>query len=241
MKSSLRNLTVAATCAFVPLVMSAQQEKMPPAPRAAVALNLSSPEPDSNQITTPNSEQSGKQSAPLVNPDTPTVSMTRADAERLALKNNPRITASQLLALAAGQVTRETRSAAPSATHWLSDRGRGRKRESHRCRCRTHLFTALLPLRRGWYSLATHYGLRPYALSRSHQQAPAAGTKPNDPCHTARCSFGYGSGLLPSAGCPVALGCRQGYGQRPGRCSEPDFGSNQVRAQKHSRPQHSLG
>jgi outer membrane protein len=37
--------------------------------------------------------------------------VTRTDAERLALKNNPRITASRLLALAAGQVTRETRSA----------------------------------------------------------------------------------------------------------------------------------
>lgn len=37
-------------------------------------------------------------------------SITRIEAERLALKNNPRITASHLLALAAGQVTRETRS-----------------------------------------------------------------------------------------------------------------------------------
>lgn len=124
MKSSLRSLTVAATFAFVPLVMSAKQENMPPAPRAAVALNLSSPEPNSNQTTTPNSEQSGKQSAPLVNPDTPTVSITRADAERLALKNNPRITASQLLALAAGQVTRETRSAAlPQLTGYLTGEG----------------------------------------------------------------------------------------------------------------------
>jgi outer membrane protein len=123
-KSSLRSLTVAATFAFAPLVMSAQQENMPPAPRAAVALNLSSPEPNSNQTTTPNSEQSGKQSAPLVNPDTPTISITRSDAERLALKNNPRITASQLLALAAGQVTRETRSAAlPQLTGYLTGEG----------------------------------------------------------------------------------------------------------------------
>ena len=38
------------------------------------------------------------------------VPITREEAERLALKNNPRITASRLLALAAGQVTRETRS-----------------------------------------------------------------------------------------------------------------------------------
>ena len=36
--------------------------------------------------------------------------MTRTEAEQLALRNNPRITASHLLALAAGQVTRATRS-----------------------------------------------------------------------------------------------------------------------------------
>jgi outer membrane protein len=46
----------------------------------------------------------------LINPATTTISITRSAAEQLALKNNPRITASQLLALAAGQVTRETRS-----------------------------------------------------------------------------------------------------------------------------------
>ena len=47
---------------------------------------------------------------PLIDPATAAISITRADAERLALKNNPRITASHLLALAAGQVTRQTRS-----------------------------------------------------------------------------------------------------------------------------------
>jgi outer membrane protein len=50
------------------------------------------------------------QKRPLVDPATATISITRGDAERVALKNNPRITASHLLALAAGQVTRETRS-----------------------------------------------------------------------------------------------------------------------------------
>jgi outer membrane protein len=50
------------------------------------------------------------QQEPLVNPATATISITRTEAERLALKNNPRIAASHLLALAAGQVTRETRS-----------------------------------------------------------------------------------------------------------------------------------
>jgi len=49
--------------------------------------------------------QSATQSTPEV------TAITRSDAERTALKNNPRITASHLLALAAGQVTRETRSA----------------------------------------------------------------------------------------------------------------------------------
>jgi outer membrane protein len=47
---------------------------------------------------------------PLVDPSTAAISISRTDAERLAIKNNPRITASHLLALAAGQVTRETRS-----------------------------------------------------------------------------------------------------------------------------------
>ncbi|MGA2849027.1 MAG: TolC family protein [Terracidiphilus sp.] len=50
------------------------------------------------------------QRQPFVDPATAAISITRTDAERLALKNNPRITASHLLALAAGQVTRETRS-----------------------------------------------------------------------------------------------------------------------------------
>jgi outer membrane protein len=50
------------------------------------------------------------QQQPLIDPATTTISITRSDAELLAIKNNPRITASHLLALAAGQVTRETRS-----------------------------------------------------------------------------------------------------------------------------------
>ena len=43
-------------------------------------------------------------------PPAGSVPIAREQAERLALKNNPRITASHLLALAAGQATRETRS-----------------------------------------------------------------------------------------------------------------------------------
>ena len=50
------------------------------------------------------------QTQPLVDSTTAYTSIGRTDAERLALKNNPRISANRLLALAAGQVTRETRS-----------------------------------------------------------------------------------------------------------------------------------
>jgi outer membrane protein len=41
----------------------------------------------------------------------PVINITRTQAEQQALKNNPRITAAHLLALAAGQVTRQARSA----------------------------------------------------------------------------------------------------------------------------------
>ncbi|SNS80301.1 outer membrane protein [Granulicella rosea] len=58
----------------------------------------------------PPSGGSASQQAPLVDPGTPATPITRSDAEQMALKNNPRITASHLLALAAGQVTRQTRS-----------------------------------------------------------------------------------------------------------------------------------
>jgi outer membrane protein len=96
---------LAATSVVAPLCASAQQSELP----AALSLNLSPP----NQPAT--------QPAPLVSPDAPAVSITRSNAEQLALKNNPRITASQLLALAAGQVTRETRSAAlPQLTGYLT-------------------------------------------------------------------------------------------------------------------------
>jgi outer membrane protein len=63
-----------------------------------------------NSGSSPSQTASPNQQQPLIDPATSTISITRTDAERLALKNNPRITASRLLALAAGQVTRETRS-----------------------------------------------------------------------------------------------------------------------------------
>jgi outer membrane protein len=54
---------------------------------------------------------SGPQQNPLLEPGVSSTPITRSAAERMALKNNPSITASRLLALAAGQVTRQTQSA----------------------------------------------------------------------------------------------------------------------------------
>jgi outer membrane protein len=67
----------------------------------------SSPSPP---VGVPSIPRSGKQLKPLLDPAIATTRITRSEAELLALKNNPRITANHLLALAAGQVTRETRS-----------------------------------------------------------------------------------------------------------------------------------
>jgi outer membrane protein len=75
-----------------------------PQPAAQLAAPAQSP-PNITSVQT-----AGNQQAPLVDPGTPATQITRSDAERLALKNNPRITANHLLALAAGQVTRQTRS-----------------------------------------------------------------------------------------------------------------------------------
>ncbi len=57
----------------------------------------------------PQAPSAPAQASPL-EPDGQATPITRGDAERVALRNNPRVTASHLLALAAGQVTRETRS-----------------------------------------------------------------------------------------------------------------------------------
>jgi outer membrane protein len=59
--------------------------------------------------TRPPGPSAPAQASPL-EPNGQATPITRDDAEPMALKNNPRVTASHLLALAAGQVTRETRS-----------------------------------------------------------------------------------------------------------------------------------
>jgi len=106
MRSLLLSLLLSATLSALAQSSSAG---LPAAP-------LPSSPPFNLAIANPNLGLSSSQAAPvnqqqpLLDPSTETISITRTDAERLALKNNPRITASHLLALAAGQVTRETRS-----------------------------------------------------------------------------------------------------------------------------------
>ncbi len=75
-----------------------------PSPSSLFAASVAGPGLSQSQAASPNQQQ------PLINPASAAISITRTDAERIALKSNPRITASHLLALAGGQVTRETRS-----------------------------------------------------------------------------------------------------------------------------------
>jgi outer membrane protein len=88
---------------------------LPFAPRPAAAssvLSAASQSPAGQTASnSSNSQEIGSKQKSLLDSGNPTIPITRSDAERIALKNNPRITASHLLALAAGQVTRQTQSA----------------------------------------------------------------------------------------------------------------------------------
>jgi outer membrane protein len=107
MRSWLLSLLLTAPLSSALAQRSAAELPVAPLPSSAsltLATAGANPGPFQSQTTPPNQQH------PLVNPATAINSIARTDAERLALKNNPRITASHLLALAAGQVTRETRS-----------------------------------------------------------------------------------------------------------------------------------
>ncbi|HSY34555.1 MAG TPA: TolC family protein [Acidobacteriaceae bacterium] len=106
MKICLLTLVLAFPVALLAQTSAAVLPAAPASHSASFTLPTALPQAGSSpsQATPPDQEQ------PLISPATATISITRTDAERLALKNNPRVTASRLLALAAGQVTRETRS-----------------------------------------------------------------------------------------------------------------------------------
>jgi outer membrane protein len=113
----MRN-TLAILFLSLPLSSFAQSAKkaLPSAPSAAngtVQLSLlqqSAGQPTVQAAASHPATAPVQQQKPLLDAGAPTTPITRSEAEQLALKNNPSITANHLLALAAGQVTRETRS-----------------------------------------------------------------------------------------------------------------------------------
>src|ERR1700761_4210106 len=93
---------------FLPIAATSQSDMaaLPTAPKpVSVSFAASDLAPSSDTPSLPAQPEAQQ------TPSDTGLSITRADAERLALKNNPHITADRLLALAAGQVTRQTRSA----------------------------------------------------------------------------------------------------------------------------------
>jgi outer membrane protein len=111
----IRNLLLMLLFSSVACCAQRKESGLPPAPLPRRApLELSKVQQDSGQLppssSAPSAPGTGTRLKPLLDPGPATTSITRTDAECLALKNNPRITASHLLALAAGQISRETRS-----------------------------------------------------------------------------------------------------------------------------------
>ena len=105
---------VLTTLLLLPTSLLAQStaRELPTAPSPVrVAFTLAAPGGSLvQQAASPTPRGDANQQKPLLPPGDPRTPITRPDAESIALKNNPRITASHLLALAAGQVTRQTRS-----------------------------------------------------------------------------------------------------------------------------------
>jgi outer membrane protein len=100
-----RNLLSLLLMLPIPTFAQVHTQDLPVAPRP-ITIQLSK-----LQETSPSPmSAAAAQQKPLLDPGQPSVPICRSEAEKIALKNNPRITANHLLALAAGQVTRQTRS-----------------------------------------------------------------------------------------------------------------------------------
>jgi outer membrane protein len=94
-------LLVAAFCSAA----RAQQAALPPAPQAHLLIAAAAQAPMQNaDANTADSQSSNTQ--PQTGPQ-----LTIADAEQMAIRNNPNVSVARLLALAQAQVTREARSA----------------------------------------------------------------------------------------------------------------------------------
>src|SRR5580658_10969457 len=106
MKITRRNLRNAAFLALLvaPCFLRAQTKPaMPMLPDA--------PPPRLIAQVVPDTQQPPASSPPATTPSTANDQLTRAQAEQLAIKNNPRVSIGRLLALAQQQVVRETRAA----------------------------------------------------------------------------------------------------------------------------------
>jgi outer membrane protein len=91
------------------LTVLAQAQTLPAAPVPSSISTASSSHPD---LSDGPAQASATQQSPAATTTTaPGPRLTRADAERMALTNNPRVSVSHLLALAQHQVVRESRSA----------------------------------------------------------------------------------------------------------------------------------
>jgi outer membrane protein len=90
------------------LTVLAQAQTLPAAPAPSSISTASSSHPD---LSDGPAQASATQQSPATTTTAPGPRLTRADAERMALTNNPRVSVSHLLALAQHQVVRESRSA----------------------------------------------------------------------------------------------------------------------------------
>ena len=130
MKAKIVALLIAAAFASAPVCIQAADSALPAAPtpqKASEQTQSSTPNinpaavPAQNEPASPQNSaapqpqtapsQSGATTPPKLPAATPALRLTVQDAEALALKNNPQISVSRLLALASGQVTREQRAA----------------------------------------------------------------------------------------------------------------------------------
>ena len=97
---------------------SASNETLPSAPQPQLTL-VAGPAPGQKALLASLSVGTGSDTSSAANPQTPQgqptpdaiMRLTRAQAEQLAIKNNPRISVGRLLALAQHQIYRETRAA----------------------------------------------------------------------------------------------------------------------------------
>jgi len=101
-------LSFAAPWAAPPLRAQTATEALPDAPRAGLVplADAAQSAPGGTMQTPSSAAQTAGTAQPATGP-----SLTRQQAEEMAIKNNPRISVSRLLALASHQVVRETRSA----------------------------------------------------------------------------------------------------------------------------------